>query len=102
HLGFRICPISGPGTLNKSERRLCAEEILVEKGINSRKNLAAAIEPAKPVTFQEQAETMLAEMRQRRREPVAESTIESYERALRLHLNPILGDYPLGEIYNPE
>ena len=104
HKSFRICPIQGPGALNKSERRRKADEIIANLGINSEERFDTIVNQASAriVTFREQGEAKLNEMRTRRRNPAAERSIGNLESVLRLHLNPILGDMPVGEIYHQQ
>ena len=52
------------------------------------------------ITFREQAEIWLERMKNRKRKPVAPSTLENWERCLRNWLNPNIGDMPLGSIAN--
>ena len=98
HPGVRICPVEGPGCLTATQRKARIRELIAE---HTGKN-KEAVQSDGAVTFSEQAKIMMADLRNRVREPIAESTFESYERSLRLHLNPVLGDYPLCEIFNPQ
>jgi integrase len=52
------------------------------------------------ISFRQQAEIWLKRMRNRKRKPVAPSTLENWERCLRNWLNPNIGDMPLGSIGN--
>lgn len=90
--------------MNKSQRRRRADEVVAGLGINSEERFDAVVSQASAriITFREQGEIKLKEMRTSVRNPAAESSIERLEQALRLHLNPILGDLPLSEIYNPQ
>ena len=54
------------------------------------------------MTFEQQGEIFLAAAKKRNRNPVAEATLSSYERAIRLHLNPVIGKFPLSTIYSPQ
>jgi integrase len=98
HPSIPICPVKGPGALNKSQREACKRELIAER--TGRNKEVVASEGA--LTFEKQGEILLEGMRTRRRKPVAESTLVGYDIQLRVHLNPILGKYPLSEIYNPQ
>jgi Ohr subfamily peroxiredoxin len=52
------------------------------------------------ITFREQAEIWLEQMKNRKRKPVAPSTLENWEHCLRNWLNPNIGDMPLDSIGN--
>ena len=52
------------------------------------------------ITFRKQAEIWLKQMKNRKRKPVAPSTLENWERCLRNWLNPNIGDMPLGSVGN--
>jgi integrase len=98
HPGIEICPVKGSGALNKSQREAHKRALIAE---HTGKN-TDAVESKGAITFERQARIMMAELRDRLREPVAESTLYSHEQVLRLHLNPLLGGTPLSEIYNPQ
>ena len=98
HPSISICPIKGPGSMTPTERQARKREIIAER--TGRNKEVVASEGA--VTFEMQGKIMLDNLRKRHREPVAESTLLAYDKALRLHLNPILGRYPISEIYNPQ
>lgn len=105
HVPHRICPIKGPGTLNKSERRRKADQIIADLGINSEEVFDTIVNPAQKkgeVTFREQGKIALEALRTRLRNPAADGSVENLERNLRLHLNPILGDMLLSKIYSPQ
>ena len=98
HPSIQICPVKGPGTLNKSQREARKRELIAEH--TGRNKEVVASEGA--LTFEKQGEILLEGMRTRRRKPVAASTLANYDLLLRVHLNPVLGKYPLSEIYNPQ
>lgn len=98
HPSIPICPVKGPGALNKSQREARKRELITER--TGRNKEVVASEGA--LTFEKQGEILLEGMRTRRRKPAAASTLASYDIQLRVHLNPVLGKYPLSEIYNPQ
>jgi len=98
HPSIPICPIKGPGSMTQTERQARKREIIGERTGKNKEVVAS--EGA--ITFEKQGEALIETLRKRHREPVAESTLHLYKRHLRLYLNPILGKYPLSEIYNPQ
>ncbi|MFY9645055.1 MAG: tyrosine-type recombinase/integrase [Terriglobales bacterium] len=96
----RICPISGPGQLSKSERVRRAREIVAESGADTLEYFNKVVERKVAWTFREQASCWIESVRKRKRKPVAPSTMEDWERVLKNWLNPHFGDLPLSEINN--
>ncbi len=96
----RICPISGPGTLSASERKRKAKEIIEASGADTAEHFEKVVRSNHGITFREQAEIWLEQMKNRKRKPVAPSTLENWERCLRNWLNPNIGDMPLDSIGN--
>jgi hypothetical protein len=71
---IRICPVSGPGLLNKSER----EPEGSKSSIHSEPiqwNVSAIVEGDGGVTFREQSKIWLQQMKTRKRKPVKPATI---------------------------
>lgn len=100
HKRARICPISGPGKLSKSERQRRAREIIAESGADTMEYFNKVVRQKAAWTFREQAECWLERIRARKRKPLAPSTIEDWERIVRNWLNPHVGDLPLSEVNN--
>jgi len=96
----RICPISGPGKLSVSERKHKAKEIIEASGADTAEHFEKVVRSNRGITFREQAEIWLEQMKNRKRKPVAPSTLENWERCLRNWLNPNIGDIPLDSIGN--
>lgn len=96
----RICPISGPGKLSASERKRKAKEIIAASGADSAEYFESVLQSNEGTTFREQAAIWLEQMRNRRRKPVAPSTLENWEGCLENWLNPNIGDMPLDSIKN--
>ena len=96
----RICPISGPGKLSASERKHKAKEIIAASGADTAEHFERVVRSNHGITFREQAEIWLKQMKNRKRKPVAPSTLENWERCLRNWLNPNIGDMPLDSIGN--
>src|SRR6201984_3664974 len=98
----KICPISGPGSLSKSERPRRAREIVAQSGADTVEHFNNVVQPTKlgVVTFREQASRCLEHLRTRKRKPVAPGTIEDWERTLNNWINPNIGDCPVSEVNN--
>jgi integrase len=96
----RVCPISGPGKLSASARERKAKEIIAASGADSVEHFQKVVRSNHGVTFREQAVTWLEYMRNRKRDPVAPSTLDNWERCLKNWLNPHIGDLPLDSIKN--
>lgn len=96
----RICPISGPSKLSASERKHKAKEIIEASGADSAEHFEKVVRSNRGITFREQAEIWLEQMQNRKRKPVAPSTLENWERCLRNWLNLNVGDMPLDAIGN--
>src|SRR5712691_1577429 len=96
----RICPISGPGKLSASERKRKAKEIIAASGVDTVEYFEKVVRSNHGITFREQAAVWLTQIKNRKRKPVAPSTLENWERCLRNWLNPNIGDMPLDSIGN--
>jgi integrase len=100
HKRARICPISGKGVLSASARKRRASEIITESGADTEEYFNQVVKQTTGVTFKEQATSWLKQVTRRRRKPVANSTLESWEGCLRTWLNPQIGDIPLSAVNN--
>jgi integrase len=100
YTSVRICPVSGPGSMTKSERRRRAKEIIAESGADS-PELFNRVRAAKlGVTFRKQAEWWLHHTQKRKRKPIKPATARGWENQLKKWLNPNLGDIPVADIKN--
>ncbi len=99
YASVRICPTSGPGTLNPSQRKLRCLEIVTESGANSETLCREARGAHLGTTFREQSERWLREIQMRKRRPVKPHTICSWQSALRW-INQHLGSMPLADVKN--
>src|SRR5215469_1407204 len=95
----RICPASGPGYLNASQRELRCLAIVNESGANSAEPCREAREAHLGITFREQSERWLREVQVRKRRPVKPHTLSSWKSALRW-INQHIGSTPLPEVKN--
>jgi len=96
----KICPLSGTGKLSASERERKAKEIIAASGADTVEHFEKVVQSLHGVTFREQAATWLQQMKNRKRKPVAPSTLDLWESALRNWLNPNIGGTPLESIGN--
>jgi integrase len=97
----RICPVSGPGALNLSQRQHRLLEIIAESGCNSEKSCQAAKGAFLGTTFHQQSEAWLANLRTRKRRPVKPHTLYSFESALR-YINSKVGACQLADFKNAQ
>jgi integrase len=96
----KICPVSGPGKLSASERQRKAKEIIAASGADSAEHFNKVVRAIHGTTFREQAEIWLHQVKNRKRKPVAPSTLATWECALENWIYPNIGDTPLESINN--
>jgi integrase len=94
----KICPTDSktPGYLPKGKRRSRASEIVEASGVNDQEEFVAS----EGVTFREQAKWFLNHSVNRKRHPVKQATITTWQNCTDKWLNPNLGDLLLGIINN--
>jgi integrase len=97
HLRERVCPISGPGLLSKSERRRRAREIIQASGADSVEYFNEVMKQGTGVTFREQSVIWMQRSVSRKRNPICSTTAEDNQRALDNWILPELGELPLFE-----
>jgi len=100
HIRERICPISGPGLLSKSERKLKARQIIQVSGADSPEYFKQVVKQDTGVTFREQSEIWLRRLQKRRRKPIGQSYAASIQGALDKWILPAIGDSPLASVDN--
>lgn len=100
HVSEKICPISGPGRLNKTQRERRAKEIIAASGADTLECLAKAEGITFGATFLEQAKWWIKHVQHRNRKPVAPATLESWQGCLDVWILPNLGDLPLASVGN--
>lgn len=93
----KICPVSGPGSMPKGERRRRALEIVEQAGVNSVEKFS---ETHVDTTFRQQAEWFFKHVEQRKRRPVKPKTLETWQYAANKWLYPALGDLLLAQVNN--
>ena len=97
----RICPISGPGSLSKSERQRKARDIIQASGADSSEYFEKVVTPTSTgITFREQAEIWLEQSQNRKRDPIGQSYAVTIRGALDKWILRAVGDLPLGSVDN--
>lgn len=97
HACERICPVSGPGNLSKTNRKRRALEIVFASGVNSPHHFA---QNTAGTTFQEQARQFMSRAITRKRKPIKPATISSWQNCLDKWLIPALGNMLLSNVSN--
>jgi integrase len=95
----RICPVSGPGSLNKFEQKRRLKEIIAEFGANSEATLREAEAVNLGTTFQQQSERWLKSVQTRKRNPIKPRTASTWASYL-FYLNRQIGEMPLSSVNN--
>ncbi|MGA8224554.1 MAG: hypothetical protein WB780_23115, partial [Candidatus Acidiferrales bacterium] len=93
----RICPISGPGSLNRSERERRAKEIIADAQVDSAQYFNRVVKQQFGVTFKEQSKIWLEESQTRKRKPIRVTTVPTIQAALDKWILPEVGHLPLYE-----
>ena len=83
YTSVRICPVSGPGSMTKSERARRAKEIIAESGADSPERFNQVRVVNLGVTFRQQAKWWLHHMQKRKRKPVKPATARGWESQLK-------------------
>ena len=99
----RICPISGPGSLNASQRKRRAKEIVQQSGADTQEHFDRVVLGSTSLTMREQADSWYAHMSNPRRIgknglPTAQSTLESWACIIDEIKADKLGDVPLSAL----
>ena len=101
HVRERICLVSGPGSLSRSERKRKAREIIQASGADSAEYFQQAVKPNPTgATFREQSEAWLQYSQKRKRNPIGQSYAVTIQGALDKWILPAIGDFPLGSVDN--
>jgi integrase len=100
HMRAKICPIDGPGSLTKSARERRAKEIIAASGADTEDHFNKVVKGVTQITFGEQAERWLRQMQERKRKPVAPSTISLWRGCIDNWLMPLIGEMLLEKVNN--
>lgn len=95
----RICPVHGPGSLNKFEQKRRLKEIIAEFGANSEEVFREAEAVNLGTTFKEQAERWFKEVQTRKRRPIKPRTADAWATYLS-YINAQIGEMPLASVNN--
>lgn len=96
----KVCPIDGPDALSPSARKRRAHEIITASGADSEEHFNKVVKGVTQITFGEQAERWLRQMQERKRKPVAPSTISLWRGCLDNWLNAQIGKLTLEKVNN--
>ena len=100
HVRVRVCPISGPGLLSKSERKRKAREIIQASGVDSAERFNEVVKQDIRVTFREQSIVWLRQLQNRKRRPIRNSYAASIQGALDKWILPAIGSLTLASVDN--
>jgi integrase len=100
HVRERVCLISGPGLLSKSERKRKAREIIRASGADSSEYFKEVVKQDTGVTFHEQSEIWLKQLQNRKRKPIRQSYAVTIQGALDKWILPAIGQIPLANVDN--
>jgi integrase len=95
----RICPVDGPGKLNKFELKRRAQEIVAQFGANSEATFREAEAVNLGTTFKEQAVRWLEDLQMRKRRPIKPRTADAWAGYL-AYINVQIGEMPLASVNN--
>jgi len=95
----RICPATGTGSLNASERSRRLKQILAEHGANSEATARATEAANLGISFEEQAKAWLQSVQSRKRNPVKLRTAEAWKSHLK-YINAKIGPMQLIDVNN--
>ena len=93
----RICPIAGPGSMNRSERERKAKEIIAESQVDTAQYFNRVVKQDLGATFKEQSKIWLEQSQTRKRKPIRATTVPTIQGALHKWILPEIGHLPLYE-----
>jgi integrase len=95
---FPICPVSGPGSLNKTERKRKRMEIVAQ--YNSQDYLKKVVAQETGTTFKAQSILWMSNSERRKRKPIKPATLLNWQSYLDNHIVAVLGDQSIAEVNN--
>lgn len=98
HKSIPICPVSGPDSLNKTERK--RKRMAIVADYNSEDFVKKVEAQQNGTTFKAQSIVWIEQCRARKRKPVKPSTLDNWQSILDNHLLPFLGSTPLQFVGN--
>jgi integrase len=93
----RICPLSGPGSMNRNARERRAKEIIAESQVDTVQYFNRVVKQQLGPTFKEQSKAWLEQSQTRRRKPIRGTTVPTIQAALDKWILPKIGHLPLYE-----
>ena len=99
YTSVRICPVSGLGSMTKTERKRRAKEIVAESGANDEQRHQQIEAVNLGTTFKQQAEWFLENVKNRKRKPIKPATLTSWASHLKW-VSTVIGEMPLSEVNN--
>jgi hypothetical protein len=93
----RVCPISGPGSLNRSERERRVKEIIADAEVDTAQYFNRVVKQQFGITFKEQSKIWLEKSQTRKRNPIRATTVPTIQAALDKWILPDVGHLPLYE-----
>ena len=96
---IRICPETGTGSLNSSERSRRLKQIIAERGVNSDIQFRLAETGNLDIGFEEQSKIWLQALQSRKRKPIKQRTAESWKSHLK-YINSKIGQMQLRDVNN--
>src|ERR1700722_50834 len=100
HVRERVCPISGPGLLSKSERKRRAREIIQASGVDSAERFNEVVKQDTGTTLRDQSLVWLRQLQNRKRRPIRNSYAVTIQGALDKWILPAIGSLPLASVDN--
>lgn len=97
HVRERICPVSGPGSMNRNERERRAKEIIAGSRVDTAEYFNRVVKQQLGVTFKEQSTVWLEQAQARKRKPIRATTVPTIQAALDKWILPEIGHIPLCE-----
>ena len=95
---FPICPVSGPHSLNKTERKRKRMEIVAQ--YNSQDYLKKVVAQETGTTFKAQSILWMSNCKRRKRKPMKPVTLVNWQSYLDNHILTVLGGQPIAEVNN--
>jgi integrase len=99
HKCVRICPVNGPGSLNKFELKRRVKEIIAESGANTDAVFKEAEAANLGTTFKERSTKWLEQIQTRKRNPIKPRPADAWSGYLK-YINQQIGEVPLAGVNN--
>jgi len=100
HMRAKLCPIEGPESLTRSARERRAKETIAASGADSEEHFNRIVNANSFVKFKDQVEKWFRQMQERKRKPVARSTLSLWRGCIDNWLAPQIGEMPLEKVNN--